>query len=403
MTTHGYAHDVRARVLIVDDEESSRRTVGALLQGSANEIAFADSGADALYKARTWQPDVILLDVMMPSIDGYEVCRRLRADPAIAEVRVFLLTALDGPEARLAGFEAGADDFITKPLNRAEALARIRGIARLNRYRTLINQHRELNLIQHSYRVPAEQPAFEDDELSPTFDAALASLYLVFHPIVRLGPTANQSTLFAHECLLRSREPGLPNPGSLLAAAAVLKRLPDVGRRVRGLVEEALPGLHPEEMLFVNVTANDLCDASLYDPGTPFARHASQMVLELTEREPIEGVRDVRGRIRRLRNLGFRFAIDDLGSGYSSLNGLAVVEPEFVKLDRELVQGVNDEPVRQKIVSSMLALCNDLGISFIVEGVETIVERQALFSLGCVFQQGWAFGRPAMSMAALPS
>jgi PAS domain S-box-containing protein len=99
---------------------------------------FAGTGVEALARARECIPDVILLDVMIPEIDGFEVCRRLRADPQRAEVPVLLVTALDDRASRLRGIEAGADDFISKPFDRVELCARVRTITRLNRYRRLL-------------------------------------------------------------------------------------------------------------------------------------------------------------------------------------------------------------------------------------------------------------------------
>jgi response regulator RpfG family c-di-GMP phosphodiesterase len=122
-------------ILIVDDEPSGRETLAALLHSQHYQLAFAVGGADALAQAPKLQPDLILLDVMMPEINGFEVCRRLRADPAIAEVPIVLITALDDRGSRLEGIEAGADDFVTKPFDRIELRARIRAITRLNRYR----------------------------------------------------------------------------------------------------------------------------------------------------------------------------------------------------------------------------------------------------------------------------
>ncbi|HEU5097574.1 MAG TPA: response regulator [Roseiflexaceae bacterium] len=122
-------------ILIVDDEPIGRETLAALLHAQGYNLAFAAGGAEALAQAATLQPDLILLDVMMPEIDGFEVCRRLRADPAVAEVPIVLVTALDDRGARLEGIEAGADDFVTKPFDRTELRARIRAITRLNRYR----------------------------------------------------------------------------------------------------------------------------------------------------------------------------------------------------------------------------------------------------------------------------
>ena len=89
-------------------------------------------------------PDLILLDVMMPGMDGFEVCRSLRADPLLAEVPVVMVTALDDRDSRLQGIEAGADDFVSKPFDRVELRARVRTIARLNRYRQLLVVNRQL-------------------------------------------------------------------------------------------------------------------------------------------------------------------------------------------------------------------------------------------------------------------
>ena len=122
-------------ILIVDDEPAGRETLAALLHAQGYQLAFAADGSEALAQATRLQPDLILLDVMMPGMDGFEVCRRLRANPAVAEVPVVLVTALDDRGSRLAGIEAGADDFVTKPFDRTELRARVRGITRLNRYR----------------------------------------------------------------------------------------------------------------------------------------------------------------------------------------------------------------------------------------------------------------------------
>lgn len=124
-------------ILIVDDEPAGQYTLETLLVNQGYQLAFARDGSEALTKAVELTPDVILLDVMMPDMDGFEVCRRLRADPLLAEVPVLMVTALDDHDSRLAGIEAGADDFISKPFNRLELRARIQTITRLNRYRRL--------------------------------------------------------------------------------------------------------------------------------------------------------------------------------------------------------------------------------------------------------------------------
>ena len=110
----------KSTVLIVDDEPSGRKNLKVLLMPQGYNIAVACNGAEALQLAAELLPDVILLDVMMPDMDGFEVCRRLRANPVLAEVPVIMLTALDDRSSRLEGIEAGADDFISKPFDRTE-------------------------------------------------------------------------------------------------------------------------------------------------------------------------------------------------------------------------------------------------------------------------------------------
>ncbi len=124
-------------ILIVDDQPRGRMALASLLEPEGYTLAFATDGPSALALAPKLHPDLVLLDVMMPEMNGFEVCRRLRADPHTAEVPLMMITALDDAASLLQGIEAGADDFVTKPFNRAELRARVRTVTRLNRYRSL--------------------------------------------------------------------------------------------------------------------------------------------------------------------------------------------------------------------------------------------------------------------------
>ncbi|MFT3891069.1 MAG: response regulator [Anaerolineales bacterium] len=131
-------------VLIVDDEESGRQTVESVLEGEGYQIELAENGFQAIEKARRLLPDVILLDVMMPGMTGFEVCQRIRSDPQLAEIPIIILTALDDRESMLSGLKSGADDFISKPFDRFELRARVLGITRLNRYHKLTQERAKL-------------------------------------------------------------------------------------------------------------------------------------------------------------------------------------------------------------------------------------------------------------------
>ena len=142
-------------VLIVDDDPTAREALVAILEGEGYDLQQAKDGVRAMQMLKQLQPDLILLDVMMPAMDGFEVCRRIRATPPLAEVPIILLTALDDRDSLLRGIESGADDFLSKPPDRRELVARVRTITRLNRYRTLVEQRE--NIRRMAERVVAAQ------------------------------------------------------------------------------------------------------------------------------------------------------------------------------------------------------------------------------------------------------
>ncbi|WIY54396.1 PleD family two-component system response regulator [Devosia sp. YIM 151766] len=120
-----------ARVLIVDDIPTNVRLLEARLTAEYYEVVSACSGAEALAICQEREIDIVLLDVMMPEMDGFEVCRRLKADPRTHHVPVLMITALDQPSDRVQGLDAGADDFLTKPVDDTQLMARVKSLVRL--------------------------------------------------------------------------------------------------------------------------------------------------------------------------------------------------------------------------------------------------------------------------------
>jgi DNA-binding response OmpR family regulator len=116
------------KILIVDDDVNALKLIGYTLHREGYEIIAAQSGQEALVKAQEEEPQLVILDIMMPGIDGYEVCRRLRATPQTAQVPVIMLTAKGQVEDKVAGFEAGADDYLTKPVIPAELVERVKAL-----------------------------------------------------------------------------------------------------------------------------------------------------------------------------------------------------------------------------------------------------------------------------------
>ncbi|MEO8301378.1 MAG: PleD family two-component system response regulator [Rhizomicrobium sp.] len=120
-----------ARVLVVDDILSNVKLLEAKLSAEYFEVSTAFNGLECLARMEETLPDIVLLDVMMPGMDGFEVCRRIKANPKTAHVPVVMVTALDQPSDRVAGLDAGADDFLTKPVDDAALFARVRSLVRL--------------------------------------------------------------------------------------------------------------------------------------------------------------------------------------------------------------------------------------------------------------------------------
>ena len=135
-----------ARILVVDDTPSNVKLLADILQAKGYAVVTATNGAEALARTEREVPDLVLLDVMMPGMSGYDVCRKIRANPATAMLPVIMVTALDPAQERVKGIDAGADDFLTKPIHQPEILARVRSLLRIKALHdqlTDLNRHLE--------------------------------------------------------------------------------------------------------------------------------------------------------------------------------------------------------------------------------------------------------------------
>jgi two-component system alkaline phosphatase synthesis response regulator PhoP len=128
------------RVLIADDNVQGAELLEAYLSASGYELRTASDGEQTLQQVAAWQPDLILLDIMMPRISGFEVCKRLRADPATRDVAVLMITALDQPSDMDRAIDVGADDFLSKPIKKNELLLRVRSMLRSRMYKRQLDR-----------------------------------------------------------------------------------------------------------------------------------------------------------------------------------------------------------------------------------------------------------------------
>jgi EAL domain-containing protein (putative c-di-GMP-specific phosphodiesterase class I) len=234
-------------------------------------------------------------------------------------------------------------------------------------------------------------------ELEERFERCVATVAMHYQPIVWARPwQERQPSIFGYEALLRTADRALPHPGAILDAAERLERVARLGRLLRTKVAQLWLAAPAERgVAFVNLHANDLFDRTLTSPFSPLTKVARRVVLEITERNSLDGLADLRYRVAELRELGFRIAIDDLGGGHARMGHFTPLDTDFVKLDMALVRDIEAHPVKQRLVESITQLCRDNGTQVIGEGVETAAEAETLIRLGCDLLQGYLIARPA--------
>ena len=134
----------KQKLLIVDDDERNIRLISAILANYGYPFDTARDGIEAIEKTGLYKPDLILLDIMMPKMDGYEVCKRLRENPETAHIPIVMLTALTDRDSMVNGLEIGANDFLTKPVNAAELMIRTRNLLRIKEFGDFLNDHNKI-------------------------------------------------------------------------------------------------------------------------------------------------------------------------------------------------------------------------------------------------------------------
>jgi EAL domain-containing protein (putative c-di-GMP-specific phosphodiesterase class I) len=373
-----------SRVLVVDDQPEMRRLMQRMLTNAGYEVRCACDGEEALKLLEVESVDVVVTDIAMPKADGLTVLRKIRERNE--ELPVVLVAGEPTTESAIRAVRYRATEYLTKPFEPDTLLESVRRALQMNRLAELRRTARELG---HNRSQTGPNPTI--GSLDERFGRALDALYLVYQPIV----SWSTRKAFGYEALVRSSETSLPHPGAIFEAAETLQRTEHLGQRIRAKAAEPFIRDDPGTALFVNLHSRDLLDESLYEQSSPLTAWAARTILELTERAAIDGIEDIGERIARLRKLGFRIAIDDIGAGYSGLSSFAMVQPDFVKLDITLVRGLDTDPVRTRLVQLLAELCADLGIYVVAEGVETPNERDALLRLGIDLLQGYLFARPS--------
>ncbi|MGH7298770.1 MAG: EAL domain-containing protein [Polyangiaceae bacterium] len=369
------------RLLLVDDDPAIIGAYGSALARHGVTVETATNGREATERIKSGTFDVVVSDISMPKMTGIEFLKAVRAHDL--DVPVILMTGEPGLESAVHAVEYGAFRYLAKPVERQKLWETVSRAARL---------HGMAKLKRQALELPGSdgQRLGERAALEIRFSWGVELMWMAFQPIVRWG----EQGVFGYEALLRSKEPLMKNPADMLDAAERLGRLHELGRAVRAHVAAAASAAPEGVKLFVNLHSADLNDEELYAPDSLLSKIASRVVLEVTERASLYGVKNVASCVAKLKALGFQIAIDDLGAGYAGLTSFTQLEPEIAKLDISLVRGIDTDSRRQSIVRSMAKLCGELGMLVVAEGVETPPERDTLAELGCDLLQGYLFARP---------
>jgi EAL domain-containing protein (putative c-di-GMP-specific phosphodiesterase class I) len=235
------------------------------------------------------------------------------------------------------------------------------------------------------------------DELERVLDER--QLHFVYQPII----DTRKRAVAAYEALCRCGNPAFRDPVALIEAAVQSGNVWRLGRLVREVATEPLPRLGDGVMLFVNLHPAEIDDPQLRLLGSIPTELACRVVFEITERAAIPDFRRFQETMGVLRSAGYRFAVDDLGAGYASLNSVALLGPDFIKIDMTLVRGIQASLRRVRLISRIIDYANDEGIRVVAEGVETAEEAETIAGLGCHLMQGYYFGRPAPLPAEAPA
>jgi EAL domain-containing protein (putative c-di-GMP-specific phosphodiesterase class I)/GGDEF domain-containing protein len=214
-------------------------------------------------------------------------------------------------------------------------------------------------------------------------------VYIDYHPIV----VTETRQIFGYEALARGVMRSLRSPEVMFDVAAEADLVWELSRLCRARAIEGVDTrLQPGELLFLNVDPHDFNDPAF---NVDEVKYPERVVIEITERTAIKDYPKFRERLRVFREKGFRFAVDDAGSGYAGLGSIANLEPDFIKLDISLINAIDTNFIKQNLVETMVKFANDHGAKVIAEGVERAEEFKAVKDLGVHLVQGFFLHRPS--------
>jgi EAL domain-containing protein (putative c-di-GMP-specific phosphodiesterase class I)/CheY-like chemotaxis protein len=392
-------------VLIVDDTQYNLLLLSVMLSNQGYEVLSTTNGMSAIDLAITHQPNLILLDVKIPEMDGYEVCTKLKNNFLTKEIPIIFISAVDSVAEKIEAFAVGGIDFIHKPFHLVELLARVETHLRISSLRsqlmeqTKLLESQNINLQKEiSYLIGFNWDLYNQLQIAINQE----QLLLLYQPIVSL----ENGFINGFEALIRWQHPerGIVSPVEFIDIVETTDLIYSIGQWV---IENACKKLqvwqkssskYRDLTMSINVSTKQLSQFDFVDQicivlnKYKIAPHC--LKIEITENTMIGDRDQTLETVCKLKELGIQFCIDDFGTGYSSLRRLTDFPIDVLKIDRSFI--ANKEWI---IVKAIGSLAFSLGKTIVVEGIETSSELAVirdLFnnSLAKCYGQGYLFSKP---------
>ncbi len=376
------------RVMIADDEVALRIALAELLDHE-ERVALVGSAADvdeAIRLANQLRPRVALVDVNMPGGGGPRATREIvRTSP---DTRVIALSAFEDRSSVLEMLRSGAAGYLVKG---AEAGEIVDSIARVAGGGTHLSREVVGGIVDELADQRRREDAERDHREARRNEIERFSqgdgLTIAFQPILDLQTRA----VVGMEALARFRSNPERTPDRWFAEASALELGVRLELTAIRRTLAALPRL--PDGVYLSVNASHMVARSRELAGM-LADHAPRVVVEITEHEQVDDYASLAAALAELRRLGARVAIDDAGAGFSSLRHTLALEPDIVKLDISLTQGIDSDRAKRALAASLIAFADEIGMDIVAEGVESAGELATLLELGVPFGQGYYLAEP---------
>lgn len=366
------------QILLVEDDKTLAQSTAGFLESHQYRVDIAYGGADALERIQG-APDLVLIEHLLPDVKGAEICQRIKDDPRLSHIPIIVLTDHGISAEELESLYAYGDDHIARPFDNNELLARIEVVLRRTHVSRQAKEEKEIvtkelkKIINHELIVPFFQPIYSMQTLKPLGVEALSR---------------------------PSTDTFLSNPELFFKAAMTFGMYSQVEKLAWRKAFAYWRDHVGEGKLFLNCTPhfidnNPMDEAFLKGMGID----PRPLVIELTERTAIRNHALFADRLNNLRYLGVQIAVDDVGSGFASLDTVAEVRPDYVKIDLSLICDIHCDSLKKNIVHSIVEFCHKSNILTVAEGIEKKEELGIVKEFGIDAVQGYLLARPAQEVS----